>query len=102
VANGRLCLDYDHVRSRNVQVWSCSGKVNQKWRWESDKIVSRVDINRCIDVGGNKNLYMHACHGRKNQKFHAPKNFQCVGATIGRNGPPGRPLNRMQEEEQEM
>ena len=71
------CLDVHggkiNTDGRNVILWKCHGKKNQKWSF-TRKGAIKVSGGKCLDVKGGKNkdganIVIWKCHGGKNQQW---------------------------------
>ena len=65
-----MCLDIDKSNG-NILVWSCHGRSNQQWYWDSnDKLRSRWN-NKCVDIDeGSNGLRLSSCYQVQNQYFY--------------------------------
>ncbi|MFF4128081.1 ricin-type beta-trefoil lectin domain protein, partial [Microbispora rosea] len=57
-----------------VQIYSCWGGDNQKWRVNSDGSIQGVQSGLCLDAvgqgtGNGTQIQLYACHGGTNQKW---------------------------------
>jgi endo-1,4-beta-xylanase len=72
---GNKCLDAGGTgNGARVQIYSCWGGDNQKWRVNSDGTIVGVQSGLCLDAvgGGTGNgtgLQLYSCWGGSNQKW---------------------------------
>ncbi|MEU8175423.1 RICIN domain-containing protein, partial [Microbispora hainanensis] len=57
-----------------VQIYSCWGGDNQKWRLNSDGSIQGVQSGLCLDAvgagtGNGTKIQLYSCHGGTNQKW---------------------------------
>ncbi|WP_344188116.1 RICIN domain-containing protein, partial [Acrocarpospora corrugata] len=56
-----------------VQIYSCWGGNNQKWRLNSDGTIVGVQSGLCLDAAGSANgaqLQLYSCWGGNNQRWN--------------------------------
>ncbi|MEV1205477.1 RICIN domain-containing protein, partial [Microbispora rosea] len=69
------CLDAAGTgNGAKVQIYSCWGGDNQKWRVNSDGSIQGVQSGLCLDAtgqgtGNGTQIQLYACHGGTNQKW---------------------------------
>lgn len=68
-----LCLTMND--DSNVYMDNCQdGAANQQWYFADEALRTRASEDKCLDYHmGNSNIYMHPCHGNRNQQFYFKK-----------------------------
>ena len=100
--NQDLCMDVNRGETHNgnkVQLWTCNHSNAQKFFMdEKGRIRSRLDVNKCIEAGGDVGLYAKLfiwdCHDRIHQQWKVTderkvcnkKNGRCIGVSGGCGG----------------
>ena len=87
------CLDVPNqstVTGTRLQIWDCSGAVNQQWTHTSSRelAVYSGSSRRCLDASGNGTVngtavIIWTCHGGTNQKWNLNANGTITNAQSG-------------------
>jgi len=65
-----LCLDIN-TSNGNILVWSCHGRINQQWYWDSNNKLRSHWNNKCVDIKEETNgLHLSSCNDVQNQYFY--------------------------------